>query len=109
MCETKFVDLLIFNNLLVGRILISPTVFEIQGFEKSQKTPLTPNVGEIFPRLCCQTRSLDSQLEKYFERILTQVRTFLEPLAPDKLFEKQFFRNISKPVRDIKKIYGLIL
>jgi len=49
MYQIKFVDLLIYNNLLAGRILISPTVFEIQGFEKSQKTPLTPNLGKYLP------------------------------------------------------------
>jgi len=39
----KVVGLLNYNNLLPGRILISPTVFEIQGFEKSKKNTPTPN------------------------------------------------------------------
>jgi len=51
--KTKFVDLLIYNSLLAGGILILPTVFELQGFEKFQKTPLSPNIGEMLPQLCC--------------------------------------------------------
>ena len=39
MYGVKFVGLLIYNNLLPRQILISVTVFEIQGFEKSQKNP----------------------------------------------------------------------
>ena len=47
---------------------------------------------------------------KHFKRILTQVKTFLRPLAPDKLFSKSFFivflRTISKTVPDIEKCVG---
>jgi len=36
MYKIKFVDLLIYNKLLSMHILIPPTVFDIQGLEKSQ-------------------------------------------------------------------------
>jgi len=63
----KFLGLLSCNNLLAGRILISPTVFEIQEFEKSEKkTPPMPNFGEILPRIFCPALSLDSQLREIF-------------------------------------------
>jgi len=39
MYEIKLVGLLIYSKLLSRHILIPPTVFDIQGFEKSQKTP----------------------------------------------------------------------
>jgi len=51
----KFADLLFYNNLLAGHILIPPTVFEIQGFEvrylknKNKIKKLTPNFREILP------------------------------------------------------------
>jgi len=37
--ENKLVGLLINNNLLAGHTFVSPTVFRIQEFKKSQKTP----------------------------------------------------------------------
>jgi len=45
----KFVGLLIYNNLFARQILISVTVFEIQGFEKSQKTPPPLILGKYCP------------------------------------------------------------
>jgi len=47
--KIKLVDLLIENNLLAGRILISLTVFEILALEKSQKTPPPLIYGKYFP------------------------------------------------------------
>ena len=55
---------LIITNWLARHILISVTVFEIQGFEKSQKQPPTPDFGEILPWLFCAGETLDSQLSQ---------------------------------------------
>ena len=38
---------------------------------------------------------------------MTQVKTFLRPLAPDKLFQEQFCQNISKTFRDIQIKYRI--
>ena len=93
--RTEFVGLLIYNNSLSRHILVAPTVFGIQGFEKSQKTP-PPNFLEVMHGCAVQGRLSIPSTDKYFKRNLIQVKTFLEPLAPDKLFQKQFFRHISK-------------
>jgi len=47
-------------------VLISPTVFEMQGFEISKKkTPPHPLVlGKHFP--CCPRETLDSQVRRIF-------------------------------------------
>jgi len=51
MYKFKIEGLLIYNNLLAGLKLISPTISEMQGFKKSQKTPFYPNSREILTRL----------------------------------------------------------
>jgi len=68
----KFIGLLIYNNVLVRHIVISPTVFETQGFEKCQKNIPTPYFEETLPRLRClgETRfplSRRQIFRKYFD------------------------------------------
>jgi len=43
----KFVGLFININLISGQMLISPTVFKIQGSEKSQITPPLYKNGDV--------------------------------------------------------------
>jgi len=76
--------------------LISLTfIFEIQqGFEISQKHSPPLILGKYCPECDIQGRL---SIPKYFKRISTQVKTFLKPLAPDKVFWKSFFFQI--PVR----------
>jgi len=62
MYRIKFVGLLIYNNELAGHISLSPTIFEIPGFEKSKKKETTLKFGELLPQLCCPGETLDSQL-----------------------------------------------
>jgi len=66
-------------------------------------------LGIYCPDCAVQGRLLILSSDKYFKRISTQVKTFLRPLAPDKLFPKTdfFFQNISKTVRDNEKRYGM--
>ena len=56
MYKIKFGGLLIYNNLLAGQILtsLSRTVFEEQGFEKSQKTPPPLLLGKYCPDCAVQ-------------------------------------------------------
>jgi len=65
MYEIKLVGLLINNNLLAGHSWISPTVFEIKGFEKWQITPPPLILGKYCPDCAVQGR-LDSQLRQIF-------------------------------------------
>ena len=72
-----------------------------------KKIILLREIREILSRLCCPGEILDSQFKKkrHFQRILTLVKTSLEPLAPDELFKNSFFRNISKTVWDVENMY----
>jgi len=106
MYEIEFSGLLIYSNLLAGHILISSTVFEIQGFDKSQKTTPTPNFGEILPRLCCPAMTLDSHLNHIFPTYFDPFKDVFETSSPWQTFSKNsFFRNISETVRHIEKMY----
>jgi len=45
---------------------------------------------------------------KFFEGVFIEVKTILQPLAPDKLFSKTvIFQNSSKTVRDIENMYTI--
>jgi len=58
MYKIKFLDLVIYNNLRAVCILISSTVFEIQGLEKSQKnTPYPKFRGNFSPTVLSNTKS----------------------------------------------------
>jgi len=97
MKRIKFVGLLIYNNLLPGHILISITVSEIQGSKNLKKKHPSPLIlGKYCPNCAVQHLLLISTENKYFNRTSTKVRTFLEPLAPDKLFSKTVFFKISQ-------------
>ena len=56
MYGVKFVGLSIYNNLLARQTLIYLTVFEIQGFEKSQKHPPPLILGKYCPDCAVQGR-----------------------------------------------------
>ena len=85
------VRLLLYNNFLLRHILISPTVFEVQGSEKSQKTPPPQILWKYCPD--CAVHHLQSipSKGKYFIRTSTRVKTFLKPLATDNFFNNSFF------------------
>jgi len=58
-------------------------------------------LGKYYTDCAVQGRiSIPSQV-KYFKRVLTQVKTFLRPLAPDKLFSEFFL--ISQKALEISK------
>jgi len=73
---------------------------------KYLKTHPSPNLGKILPLPFCP-RETQFPVKTHFKRISTQVKTSLEPLAPDKLFSKTFFSDTSKTVRDIEKVYAI--
>ena len=97
------VGLLIYNNLLSRHISIPPTVFEIQGAEKSQKHPLPLILGKYCPD--CSVQHLLSILsyDEHFKRISTEVRTFLRPLAHDKVFQRTVFSKYLKNRQNYRK------
>ena len=68
--------------------MISPTVLEIQGFQKSQKDLPSLIIEKYCPDCSVQHLLSISSSDKYIKRISTQVKTFWRPLAPDKLFSK---------------------
>jgi len=96
--EDKFVDLQIFNNALAWHIFISRTVFEIQGSKKTLKKVLI--LGKNYLDCAVQGRLSIPSWGIYFERVLTQVKTFLRPLAPHNFFPKIVF---SKYLKNRKK------
>jgi len=73
--------------------------------KKNLKKHSPPQIlGKYCPDCTFQGKHSSLGYDKCFKRISTQVKTFSKLLALDKLFSKTvFFRNISKPVRDVGK------
>jgi len=91
------VDLSSHIHLLVEHILISPTVCDIQGLGKSQKTPPPLILENYCPDCAAQGRLRIPSQNKHFKGILTTVKTFLEAHAHEYyFFSEQFLKNISK-------------
>ena len=83
--------------------MISPTVFEIQGSKKNAKNTPTPNLREIFPRLCCQTLSLNFLVRTNILNLFwPKSRRFATP-SPWKTFLKNSFFEISQNPLEISK------
>jgi len=89
-------------------VLISPTISEIQGFKISLKKSQPLIFAETLPRLCCpgETRfpAIKERKKEERKRNLTQLKTFLETAAPDKVFSKTAFsKYLKKPFQILKK------
>jgi len=75
-----------------------------RGPNKRKQHPPPLILGNYYPDRAVQGKLSIPSLGKYFKRVLTQVNTFLRPLAPDKLFSKTVFFKISlKPLEISKK------
>ena len=95
---------LIITNWLARHILISVTVFEIQGFEKSQKNTPTPNFGEILPLLCRPGETLNSQLRWILTTCFDPSQdVFATPSPWQTFFKNSFFKISRKIVKKRKK------
>jgi len=106
--QNKSVGLLIYNNLLPGHILITKRFWDTAGSKKTQTTPPPLILGKYYPDCAVQGKLLISNWNKYFKRISTQVKTFLRPLAPVKLFSKSVFsKYLKNRFRHCKKISGI--
>jgi len=84
-------------------VFISPTVFEIQRFEKSQITPPTRNFSEIMPRLGFPGKTrfpVKTNISKIFS---PKSRRLWHPSPWQTYFKNSFFFKISQKPLDISK------
>jgi len=83
--------------------LIYPTVFEIRGFEKSQKTP-PPLIWENIGPHCAFQWRLDSQLRQIFWTYFDPIKDFFETASPWQTVNKnRFLQRSQKPLEILKK------